>query len=312
MGIQGRIRHDAAMRAIVLTSYSGLEALELREVPDPEPSEGEEVVRVRAAALGPWDLGTTQGAFAEMGGSGDFPQVVGWDFAGETQGGRRVLGFVAQPWMGVGSLAERVSVPSALLASLPEGVGWEEAATIPVCALTAQLLVEGASVSAGDLVLVIGAAGMVGGFALQLAKARQARVVAVLRADDADEARALGADEVVESGDELEVDVRGRWTDGVDACLDTVGLGERALACVRDGGAFRTSVPSAVPEAARGIAPEAVQVQPDAATAEEMARAAADGRLTLRVAKTLPMQDFRRGYELLAGGGLRGKVVITP
>jgi NADPH:quinone reductase-like Zn-dependent oxidoreductase len=154
--------------------------------------------------------------------------------------------------MGVGAFAERIAVPVAILAPLPESLSFVEGSTLPVCALTARLLVNAAAVKEGDLVLVTGAAGMVGGFAAQLASDRGARVVAAVRDSDADEARRLGADTVVSTGDELEVAVRGVWEDGVDACVDTIGLGVAALVCVRDGGAFVTSVPTAVPGPARG------------------------------------------------------------
>ena len=126
-----------------------------------------------------------------MGGSSDFPQIQGWDFAGETSDGRRVLGFVPAPWMGAGALAERISVPSSILAPLPDSLGFPEGSALPVCALTARLLVDGAGVSEGDLVLVTGAAGMVGGFAAQLAVGRGARVIGAVRDSDADEARRL-------------------------------------------------------------------------------------------------------------------------
>ena len=300
------------MRAVVLHSFTGVEGLELTEVPDPAPGEGEEVVQVRAASLGPWDLSSVDGAFVAMGGSGEFPQVQGWDFAGETRDGRRVLGFVAQPWMGVGAFAERIAVPSAILATLPETLGFEQGSALPVCGLTARLLLEAAAVKEGDLVLVTGAAGMVGGFALQLARSRGAHVVAAVRQADGDEARRLGAETIVNTGPDMEAEVRGTWQHGVDACLDTVGLGAGALACVRDGGAFVTTVPWGMPDPARGIAPEAVQVQPDAAAAAELADLATAGELTVRVAETLPLDRFRDAYTRLKSGGLRGKIVLTP
>jgi NADPH:quinone reductase len=300
------------MRAIVLTSFGGLDALELAEVPDPVPGDGEELVRVRAAALGPWDLSGASGAFAAAGGASEFPQVQGWDFAGEAGDGRRVLGFVAQPWMGVGTFAEQIAVPAALLAPLPDALSFEEGGALPVCALTARLLVQAAGVSDGHVVLVTGAAGMVGGFIVQLVRARGGHVVAAVRERDADEARRLGAGTVVSSGEDLEVEVRGRWQDGVDACLDTVGLGAKGLVCVRDGGAFVTSVPTAVPDGARGIAPETVQVQPDASATEELASLATAGELSIRIEETLPLTRFREAYARLERGGLRGKIVLTP
>ena len=300
------------MRAIVLNAFTGLDGLELAEVPDPSPGDGEELVHVRAASLGPWDVAGAGGAFASMGGSSEFPQVQGWDFAGETADGRRVAGFVAQPWMGVGAFAEQISVPRSILTELPDALGFPEASAVPVCGLTARLLLDTAAVSDGDLVLVTGAAGMVGGFALQLATARGARVLAAVRDSDADEARRLGAETVVSTESGLEAQVREKSPDGVDACVDTVGLGVGALACVRDDGKFVTSVPTAVPDAQRGIDPGTVQVQPDAAAATELAARAAAGELTVRVAETLPLERFRDAYARLARGGVRGKLVLTP
>ncbi len=223
-----------------------------------------------------------------------------------------------EPWQGsplatrVGALAEQIAVPSAILAPLPDSLGLPEGSALPVCALTARLLVDAAAVGDGDLVLVTGAAGMVGGFAAQLAGGRGGRVVTAVRDSDVDEARRLGAETVVNADDELEVAVRGEWQDGVDACLDTAGLGAGALVCVRDGGAFVTSVPAAVPDAARGIAPRTVQVQPDADATAEFAREAAAGELTVRVAEILPLERFRDAYARLERGGLHGKIVLTP
>jgi NADPH:quinone reductase len=300
------------MHAIVLTSFSGVDGLELAEVVDPVPAEGEQLVHVRAASLGPWDIASSQGAFAAAGGSTSFPQVQGWDFAGETEDGRRVLGFVAQPWMGVGALAERIAVPSAILATLPGALGFAEGSAIPVCALTARLLLDAAGVSEGDVVVVTGAAGMVGGFVTQLAAGRGVSVVAAVRGSDADEARRLGAPIVVNTADDLEVAIHREWPDGVGACIDTIGLGARGLGFVRDGGSFITSVPTAVPEATRDIAPQTVQVQPDAGAAAELAGRAAAGELTVRIAEVLPLERFRDAFARLSSGGLQGKIVLTP
>jgi NADPH2:quinone reductase len=299
------------MRAVVLNSFDGIDGLELSEIADPETGDGEVSVTVRAAALGSWDLSGAGGAFKDVGGSTDFPQIQGWDFAGETDQGERVFGFVASPFMGAGSFAEKLSVPPAVLAGLPESISFEDGAALPVSALTARLMVNAAHISEGDLVLVTGAAGMVGGSALQQAVAAKARVVAAVRGKDADAARELGAEAVVETGPDLEAEVREQFTDGVDACLDTIGLGEAGLVCVRDGGAFITSVPGAIPDAARGIYPNTVKVQPDGPSLAQLATRVTDGELTIRVAETLPLREFKRGYERLAEGGLRGKIVLT-
>jgi NADPH:quinone reductase len=98
---------------------------------------------------------------------------------------------------------------------------------------------------------------------------------------------------------------------GVDSCLDTVGLGASVVDAVRDGGHLLTTVPGSAPQAVRGITPEVVQVQPDAVGLESLLREATDGQLTIRIAETMPWQEYRRGYELLGSGGIRGKVVLT-
>ena len=299
------------MRAVTLASFDGIDALGLSDWPDPVPSPGEELVEVRAVALGPWDLAASEGSFAAAGGSTAFPQQQGWDFAGETQTGRRVAGFVAQPWMGMGTLCERIAVASGMLADVPLDLSWVQGAAMPVCSLTAQLLVTGAGVSAGDLVAVTGAAGMVGGFAVELARARGAKVVGVVREADAEEARRLGADSIVDTSSDLARQLEELAPAGVDSCLDTVGLGASVVDGVRKGGHLLTTVPGSAPDETQGITAEVVQVQPDAAALEDLLRSAAEGGLTIRIAETMPWEEYRRGYELLRVGGVRGKVVLT-
>ena len=172
-------------------------------MPDPAPADGAQLVRVRAASVGPWDLANAMGAFVAAGGSSEFPQVQGWDFAGETADGRRVMGFVPQPWMGVGALAEQAAVPAAIFAPMPDALAFPEASALPVCALTARLLIDSAPVRNGDVVLVTGAAGMVGGFVVQLATSLGAHVVAGVRRGDVEEAGQLGAEMTVDTGGEL-------------------------------------------------------------------------------------------------------------
>jgi NADPH:quinone reductase-like Zn-dependent oxidoreductase len=302
---------DSPMRALTLSSFGGIDALAFSDWPDPVPGPEEELVEIRAVALGPWDVAAAGGAFAAAGGTTEFPQQQGWDFSGETAAGRRVAGFVAQPWMLLGTLCERIAVPTALLADLPASLSWAQGASLPVCALTAQLLVTGAQVTKGDRVAVTGAAGMVGGIAVELARARGARVLGAVREADASEARRLGTEAIADTGGDL-ARLLGEWAPGgVDACLDTVGLGASAIDGVRDGGHLLTTVPGSAPDETRGITTEAVQVQPDAAALERLLRSAAESELTVRIAETMPWDEYRRGYELLQSGGLRGKVVLT-
>ena len=228
------------MQALTLTSFGGPDALGFANLTEPVVGPGQSAVSVRAVALGPWDLRATEGYFVAIGGSSVFPQVQGWDFAGETDDGAGpwVLspspGWVSGPWRS-GSWSPHKCWPNYLTSS--DG---RTPAALPVCSLAARLLVEGARLSNGDMVVVTGAAGMVGGFAVQLARAEGARVIAAVRGSEAEEARRLGSDVVVSTGPDMADLVRGLHPSGADACLDTLGLGAPALEGVRPGGRFLT------------------------------------------------------------------------
>jgi threonine dehydrogenase-like Zn-dependent dehydrogenase len=116
---------------------------------------------------------------------------------------------------------------------------------------------------------------------------------------------------VVNTADELKSEIHREWPDGVDACIDTVGLGDRALECVRDGGSFVTSVPSAVPGAGpSSLRPCRCSLTPPRRQHWRVQVAA--GELTVRVAAVLPLERFRDGYARLGSGGSYGKIVLIP
>jgi NADPH:quinone reductase-like Zn-dependent oxidoreductase len=152
---------------------------------------------------------------------------------------------------------------------------------------------------------------MVGGLAVELARARGARVVGAVREADAGEARRLGAEAVVDTGSDLGRLLREWAPGGLDACLDTIGLGASALDGIRDGGHLITTVPGSAPPETRGIAAQTVQVQPDPAALADLLRRAADGDLTIRIAQSTTWGDYRSAYEMLRGSGLHGKIVLT-
>jgi NADPH:quinone reductase-like Zn-dependent oxidoreductase len=128
------------VRAVVLTSFDGLGGVDVSEVDEPVVGDDGVLIRVVYAALGPWDVATTHGAFAGAGGGNGFPQVLGWDFAGivDSVGGQvsgfasgeRVLGFSPQPWSGIGALAELIAVPAGTIAAVPTGLDLPAAAAL--------------------------------------------------------------------------------------------------------------------------------------------------------------------------------------
>src|SRR4029077_5096565 len=215
------------VRGVVRSSFDGLGGVDVREVDEPVVADDGVLIRVVYAALGPWDVATTHGAFVGAGGGNGLPQVLGWDFAGivESVGsqvsgftpGERVLGFSPQPWSGIGALAELIAVPADTITAVPTGLALPAAAALPVSGLTAILTLNSGAVESGDAVLVVGATGGAGGFVTQLpqarggvgcfvtqrAQARGARVIASVAASAADAARELGASEVVDRDGDL-------------------------------------------------------------------------------------------------------------
>jgi NADPH:quinone reductase-like Zn-dependent oxidoreductase len=208
--------------------------------------------------------------------------------------------------------AEYVIVPSNALAPAPTGVDAAHASTIPLNGLTAAQSVELLGLGEGQSVFITGAAGAVGSYAVQLAKRRKLTVIASDTADDEQFVmNVLGADVFVPASDDSTAAVRQFHPHGVDAVLDTTTLGSRIIAVVSDGGTFVTTRVDALPAAERGVRVRLTQVSPDAAMLTTLSDLASSGALALRVAQTYPLEQAAHAHGRLAGGGLRGRLVLT-
>lgn len=309
------------MRAVLARRYGGPDVLELAELPEPTAGPGEVVVRLAAAGTNPVDAECRAGQAAAW--FDDGPWVWGWDIAGvaaavgagvaDFEVGDAVFGMPRFPQLARG-YAELVAAPAAELAPAPRRIAPVTATALPLCGLTALQVLDRAAVGAGHHVLVNGAAGGVGHLAVQLAKARGARVTAVARTVKHDLVRELGADDVV---DYTRVDVAATVA-GVDAAVDCVG-DDRLLATVRAAGVL-----APVPGAARGpgaldAAAERAGVRvlrhvvaPDGAGLRRLAALVDEGRLDVHVAHALRLSDAVRAHELLDAGHGRGKIVLVP
>lgn len=309
------------MRALVLTSFDGPTATRLAEVPDPAPDDDAALVAVQAAGVGAWDLQTTQGAFAGAGGVTTFPQVLGWDFTGTVTAigarvrdvavGEAVLGFSPQPWSMAGAFAESIAVPAAALARRPEGLSIEQAAVLPVSALTADLALRSAALDGVGSVLVLGATGGVGSLVVQLAHAAGATVVASVSRAQASAASGYGAALVVDRDGPVAEQVLTSHGP-VDAVIDLVGPAARAgvAAAIKDSGNFVTTVPYGDNPDERGIGVTTVQVMPDAARLTELAEMAAAGQLRATVGTLVPFADAPHALAHVQSGAVNGKVVL--
>ncbi|MFC9252072.1 NADP-dependent oxidoreductase [Amycolatopsis thailandensis] len=310
------------MRAVVVRRFGGPEVLEFAEHPTPVPGIGRVRVRVAAAAVNPVDVATRSGFLTE---AGIIPPRdvlgIGWDVAGTVDAvgdgvtgftvGDAVIGLRDRPSAALGTYAEFVVLDVGAIAAAPRTASLAEAATLPLNGLTAAQALDLLDLPPGATVLVTGAAGAVGGYAVALAKARGFRVVAT--AGSADEAlvRGFGAEVFVPRGDLLGDRVRAVVPGGADAALDTALLGLEALDAVANRGRFVVFAAGAAPIPLRGIRVEHVWIRADGTALAGLATLVDDGVLALRIADTLPLTEAVKAHERLAAGGLRGRLVLT-
>jgi NADPH:quinone reductase-like Zn-dependent oxidoreductase len=220
------------MRAIAMTDHDTAPAL--AEMPTPEPEAGEVQVHISAAAVNGFDLAVAAGLTKDYM-EHRFPLVLGKDYAGEVSAigegvtdfgvGDRVFGTVTKPYLGDGSFAEYVVVPTSVgIAKLPDDVSFTDGAALGLAGAAAHNAMSGASLEAGQNILVVGATGGVGNQLVQLAKAAGARVIATAHTDEERElVTRLGSDETVDHAADLTAQVRSIAPDGVDVVFHLAG-----------------------------------------------------------------------------------------
>ncbi|WP_240157377.1 NADP-dependent oxidoreductase [Pseudonocardia broussonetiae] len=312
------------MRAIGVREPGGPSALQLVELPVPEPGPGEIRVRVRAAAVNPTDTVYRQLGPAPEEGL-DPPWIPGMELAGTVDAvghgtpwsvGDRVMAIVMPRRPQGGAYAEQVVVPADAAAAVPEGIGDAEASTLPMNGLTVVSALAHLALPPGAVLGVTGAAGAVGGYAIELGRAAGLTVVADASAADEELVTSLGADVVVRSSRDPREEVaafRAAVPGGVDGLIDAAVLDAGALGIVRDGGALAT-VRFWDGPTERGIRVHPVRVRDhlhDGAGIARLADLVVRGRLTLRLAGTVPAAEAASAHERLEAGGVRGRLVLT-
>jgi NADPH:quinone reductase len=295
------------MRAVTFSRLGGPEVLQVSELPEPQPGPGEVRIRVAAATVNPTDISFRSGRqlttaqLAEMGVVP--PYIPGMELAGVVDAvgegtpwrtGDRVMAIVNPRRPGGGAQAEQVVVPAASVARVPEKASLEAAATLPMNGVT-------------------GAAGAVGGYAVELGVADGLRVIAVARSQDQALVMRLGAKTFVPSGDGAIRAMYDAAPGGVDGLIDAAVLDAAVLPAIRDGGKLATVRGFAGPSE-RGITIEPVRVASylqNHEALDRLGRLVAEGRLTLRVGETFPPERAAEAQRKMAAGGTRGRLVIV-
>ena len=308
------------MRAFALTAFGS--DPEIVDIAVPEPAQGEVRVRVEAASVNGFDLAVASGRLEGMM-EHRFPVVLGKDFAGTVDAvgggvsdylvGDRVFGVVTKPYLGDGSFAEYVTVPTSVgLAKLPDSIDFVDGAALGLAGTAALQAVDAAELQPGHSVLVVGATGGVGNQVVQLAAKAGAHVLATAATD---QERALvselGAAATVDhTGDVLSA-VRQEQPDGVDAVVHLAGDPAVVLAAVRPQGRFVSTMiqsPDQLPATEATVA--GIYANPDPATLQRAAGHRADGTCEVHVQQTYPLDQVPEAFAAFARGTL-GKLVIT-
>ncbi|MCR6485658.1 NAD(P)-dependent alcohol dehydrogenase [Amycolatopsis sp. OK19-0408] len=320
------------MKALVQHVYGPPDSLTFEGVPDPVPADGEVLVRVRATSVNPYDWHFMRGepyvARLMTGGFGlRRPPVgiLGCDLAGrvETAGARFAPGDDVYALLPRGAYAEFVCVREDLLAPMPAGFTHEQAAAMPMAAVTARLALRG--VEAGRRVLVNGASGGVGTFAVQLAKALGARVDAVCGTGNVDLVRSLGAAEVTDyraedftrSGRRYDfvLDIAGRSLFACRRVLDRAGtfvaVGGRAGRWLQPAGHAFAALAAGPLVRRRAVLADAVGCPDKQAVLGELAALGERGQLTPVLDRSYPFDDLRAAIAYQEAGHAKGKVTVT-
>lgn len=307
------------MKAAVIRRFGGIDAIEIEDLPVPQPKAGEVLVRVAAAGVGPWDALIREDKSVT---APAFPITLGSDISGTVESvgdgvtqfkkGDAVYGCTNMDF--IGGYADFAIAKAGMIAAKPHSLDFIEAASAPVVAVTpSQMICEYAQVKTGQTVLIHGAAGNVGAYAVQLAKDAGLKVIATAATKDLDFVRGLGADVVVDFRKEKFEDA----AHSVDAVLDMVGgdVLARSMHVLKPDGIAVTVV---------GPPPKALEEKYGArvvfflveVTTERLNRITAlfdAGKLKTDVGTELPLSEARKAHEMLAGAPhSRGKIVLKP
>ena len=313
------------MRAVAIQEFGGPEKLKLTDLPRPKAGRGEILVRVLAAGVNPVDWKIREGYLKDLL-PHSFPLVPGWDVAGivdeigegasRFRKGDKVWAYARKPVVQWGTHAEYVALPETSAAILPPKLLFEEAASVPLAALTAHQTWLKAGLRAGEEVLIHGAAGGVGHFAVQLARNLGARVIGTAGTANQEFVLGCGAAGAIDyTREDFREALRRLCPEGVDVVLDSVGGDTltRSFEVLKPGGRLVSIVerPDAGVAARRGVRAEYVFVEPSGEQLEMLTGLVSRGKLRPHVSKIYPLRDVAQAQRESQAGHVRGKLVLA-
>jgi NADPH:quinone reductase-like Zn-dependent oxidoreductase len=319
------------MKAVILRKFGPSDVLELADVPRPEPGPGDVLVEVHAASVNPRDWLIRSGRYPFRALLPRFPFILGSDVSGVVAAvGGRVRDFhegqevyaMVPSSRGFGGYAELVAVPAAAVAPKPSNMSHAEAAGVPLAGLTArQGLLEDAGLQPGQRVLILGASGGVGSYAVQIAKSHGVDVTGVCSTKNLDFVRDLGADRVIDYTREPFLDTGEIY----DAVFDVIGKESlrRCASVLTQSGVYVTTIPR--PRMFRdsllsrlrslvlgpGRRSRVVLVRSRGAELTELTRLAEDGKLRTHVDRLFPLAEAAAAHDASRTFRTRGKLVLA-
>ena len=312
------------MRAAVIDHFGDASAFSLETVPVPQPNAHEVLIALDVVGVGSWDPGLRSGEWAD--GTTEFPLILGLDGSGTVVAvgssvdrlalGDRVYSYSFENPKG-GFYAEYVVVPAGKAAHIPETLDVTRAGAVPAIGLTAlQGVDDTLHIAPHEKVVIHGASGNVGMIALQFAKWRGARVLAIASGSDGvDLSRRLGADEAIDGRtDDIDAALSALAPDGVDAVLAFAGgkVLTRCLDAVKKGG--RLAYPNGIdpePRKRKGLRISSYDAQSGVRQFDRLSAAISEARLQVPIAAVFSLEDVARAHERIERGHVIGKVVLN-
>ncbi len=316
------------MKTVAIEQFGGREQLTVINLADPRPGAGEIRIRVVAAGVNPVDWKIREGRLRDRL-PHEFPVILGWDAAGvvdevgagvtKLKPGDEVFAYCRKPTIHEGAYAEYVILPEDCVARKPKSMDFYQAASVPLSCLTAfQCLIEFGNLKPGQTVLIHGAAGGVGGFAVQLASLRGCRVLGTSQTVHHDYLNRLGIDTAHDytKSDFVEA-IQSKYPEGIDFVLDTIGddVTYRSFSVLKSGGKMASILTPA--NVRTGELAEKkkctyryIFVRPDSEQLSQISEMIDRGEISSHLAALFPFEEAAEAHRLLETGHVCGKIVL--